>query len=329
MGIYRTRSGNWGYSLQRNGKRIRITVGTRAEAESAFAAAYSLYEEGTVTLYPWMGEVIKRSAGTRTRNTILSYANSFAILKRELPDLPLDMISPDLVRQCIKKRLGKVSPATVNRELNFLSRCYTLAQADGITRHNPTKGLKLLEDGHRIRYLSVQEIRQLLDACTDPMKGIIEVALYTGMRKNEVLSLCWRDLDGSVAHVHRKWGKGKTQAIRLPIQAIDAARRQPQVAERIFPYTNIRKPFQKAVTAAGLLDVDFHTLRHTFASQAVMSGMPLRVLQELLGHRRLDMVLRYAHLGESHVADVLERVANDLAKSVSASRNVPTRETAN
>lgn len=321
MGVYQTASGKWAYSLQRNGKRIRVTVGSRAEAEAAFASAISSYDEGSVTLYAWMGEVIRRSAGLRSRNTILSYVNSMTMIMRILPDVALDALKRDKVHMYIKERSAEVSNASVNREINFLSRCYTMARAEGLAHHNPTSGLNLIENNKRIRYLAAEEIKNLLDVCSDPLLGIVEVALFTGMRRNEILGLRWSDIDGSAVHIRRKWGRGNTQVQRLPSKALAAINRQPKVGEKVFPVSVVRRSFGTAVRRAGLEDVTFHTLRHTFASQAVMAGMPLRVLQEVLGHRRLDMVLRYAHLGESHVADILERVAVIMDKSVKASRN--------
>ena len=66
--------------------------------------------------------------------------------------------------------------------------------------------------------------------------------------------------------------------------------------------------FNNAVEAAKLDDVNFHTLRHTFASWAVMRGVTLKELQELLGHASLTMTMRYAHLAPEHLRTAVSRL---------------------
>jgi len=70
----------------------------------------------------------------------------------------------------------------------------------------------------------------------------------------------------------------------------------PQESARVFEYESVRKAYEKAVRSAKLDDVNFHTLRHTFASWTIMRGVSLKELQELLGHGSLTMTMRYAHL---------------------------------
>ena len=66
----------------------------------------------------------------------------------------------------------------------------------------------------------------------------------------------------------------------------------------------------KAVTQSGLEDFRFHDLRHTAASYLAMSGASLAEIAEILGHKTLSMVQRYAHLSEAHTSKVVERMSN-------------------
>ena len=70
----------------------------------------------------------------------------------------------------------------------------------------------------------------------------------------------------------------------------------------------IKRAYNSAVEAADLDDVTFHTLRHTFASWAVMRGVTLKELQELLGHSSLTMTMRYAHLAPEHLRMAVSRL---------------------
>ncbi len=65
-------------------------------------------------------------------------------------------------------------------------------------------------------------------------------------------------------------------------------------------YLDVRRSFQSALKKAKIQDLHFHDLRHTFASHLVMAGVDLTTIKELLGHKTLNMTLRYSHLAPSH-----------------------------
>ncbi|MBU1913169.1 MAG: site-specific integrase [Candidatus Omnitrophica bacterium] len=76
------------------------------------------------------------------------------------------------------------------------------------------------------------------------------------------------------------------------------------------PYHDIRKSFWTALKKSGILNFRFHDLRHTFASQLVMSGVDINTVRELLGHKDIRMTLRYSHLSQDykrHAMGILER----------------------
>jgi len=81
--------------------------------------------------------------------------------------------------------------------------------------------------------------------------------------------------------------------------------------------TDIKKPFLSARKRAGLDDVRFHDLRHTFASHLVMAGVDLTTVKELLGHKSTKMTERYSHLSPKHKADavrVLDRLSSEASE---------------
>ncbi|HSF04610.1 MAG TPA: site-specific integrase [Methylomirabilota bacterium] len=82
----------------------------------------------------------------------------------------------------------------------------------------------------------------------------------------------------------------------------------PKASGRVFKTKSVRKAYENAVTNARLDDVNFHTLRHTFASWAVMRGVSLKELQELLGHASLAMTMRYAHLAPERLRAAVSRL---------------------
>jgi len=76
------------------------------------------------------------------------------------------------------------------------------------------------------------------------------------------------------------------------------------------PLRAFKKSFLKALEKSGIVGATFHSIRHTFASHLVMSGVDLNTVRELLGHKSLQMTLRYSHLSPSHkkhAVDILGR----------------------
>jgi site-specific recombinase XerD len=92
------------------------------------------------------------------------------------------------------------------------------------------------------------------------------------------------------------------------------------------PFEDLRTPFHNAKEAAGLAgDVTPHTCRHTFASRLVMAGVDMATVKELMGHKRIEMTMRYAHLSPTHKAKAVallvppaETISNAFPNSASS-----------
>jgi len=133
------------------------------------------------------------------------------------------------------------------------------------------------------------------------------VALYTGMRKGEILKLTWKDIDFNRRVVYVRDSKnGQAREIPMADEVSDTLAELPVTTGFVFTrrdgsnVTSMRTAFENAVRRAKLEDFSFHDLRHTFASHLVMSGVDLLTVKELLGHKTITMTLRYAHLSASH-----------------------------
>ena len=177
----------------------------------------------------------------------------------------------------------------------------------------------------RDRYLLDDERKALLDACksspNDQLYPVVVFALSTGARKGEILSLTLDDLHlNRDTAVLRNTKNGETRAVAVVHHLHDVLTEQVDKAERLhdeldspsnkrwlFPRSDgqapidIRKAWENARDAAGIKDFRFHDLRHSTASYLAMSGASQMEIAEVLGHKTLQMVKRYAHLSESHV----------------------------
>ncbi|PIQ88729.1 MAG: hypothetical protein COV72_06610 [Candidatus Omnitrophica bacterium CG11_big_fil_rev_8_21_14_0_20_42_13] len=219
-------------------------------------------------------------------------------------------ITPKDIERYKAESLKSVTKATVNRVLNCLSSLYNRAIEWGKAANNPMRTVKLFKaENKRLRYLEKEEIVKLLANCSNHLRPIVIVALNTGMRKGEIFGLKWYDVDFERGIIHLLNTKnGEKREVPMNEQAKTAlikVRKHPQSAY-IFsnkdgrPYTAVRKSFFTALKNAGIINFRFHDLRHTFASHLVMSGVDLNTVRELLGHKSLEMTLRYSHLSPDH-----------------------------
>jgi integrase len=222
----------------------------------------------------------------------------------------LSEITPQLIERYKSARIKSVSPATVNRELATLKSMFNKAILWNEYDDNPVRKVKLLkENNKRIRYLEKEEIARLLDACAPHLKPIVTVALYTGMRRSEIFSLKWQNIDiknNVIYLLDTKNGERREVMMNETVKkTLIAVSKHPESAY-VFcradgkPYTDVKKSFHTALKKCGIISFRFHDLRHTFASQLVMNGVDLKTVQELLGHKSIEMTMRYAHLSPTH-----------------------------
>jgi len=173
---------------------------------------------------------------------------------------------------------------------------------------NPVKQIKLFQESPgRIRYLTNEEVARLVDECAEHLRPIINLALYTGMRKSEIINLQWEDLDLDQRLIYVRTSKsGYSREIPMADPVYFVLKGMARKSKAVFcrddgtPIVNIRTAFSNAIRRAKIENFTFHDLRHTFASHLVMGGSDLLTVKELLGHGSINMTLRYAHLSPGH-----------------------------
>ena len=233
----------------------------------------------------------------------------------------LDEITPLFVQKYrIARREQKTrrhtiaSAAYINRELACLKCMFSRAVEWGYAKENPVKKVKFeKENNSRVRFLEKDELKKLLDHCHPMLKAIVLVAVNTGMRKEEIRTLKWRDADferGFVTLLKTKNGETRNVPLNKTAKEILMSIRKHARSPFIFCNSegnlyNFRTSFMTALKNAEIKDFRFHDLRHTAASYLAMGGVDLNTIRDILGHKSLDMVLRYAHLSRSHQASAV------------------------
>lgn len=254
--------------------------------------------------------------------------------KAEIGSYTLADISPALIGECRDKlstgttSRGQRKPATVVRYLAGLSVCFTHAVKEwGWMDDTPMRKVtKPKESRGRVRFLSDDERARLLKACKESsnpyLYPAVVLAISTGMRSAEVRGLTWDvvDLARGRAILHET-KNGERRAVAITGHALDVVKEMNKVrridTSLLFPSKentpqkpqkpmDLRAPWVAALKVADIQDFKFHDLRHSAASYLAMNGASLAEIAEVLGHKTLQMVKRYAHLSEGHTARVVE-----------------------
>jgi integrase len=244
---------------------------------------------------------------------------------QQLGHLRLDQVTPARLAACRELLAQTRAPATVNRYVAVLSHAFTLAVREwGWLEASPLQRVRRLREPRgRVRCLTDEERPRLLAACqanSNPcLYPVVLLALSTGARKQELLSLTWREVDlrrAQLTIAHSKNGERRTLPLAgRALQTVQALAKVRRIdTPLLFPRADGRAPldlryaFHQALREAGIADFRFHDLRHTFSSYLAMNGASLLEMAEALGHKTLAMVKRYAHLSEAHTAGVVARM---------------------
>ena len=193
-----------------------------------------------------------------------------------------------------------------------------------IDRNPATRIRRKTEGGGRVRFLSDTEEIRLRTTIEDRFKEFLPhflLSIHTGMRMSEQYGLDWRQVDFERRQIHLpKTKNGDPRTIPLNSIALAALKELHGRGEKMktMPvFSSVRTGgslqgsrgwFPSALEEAKIEGYTWHCNRHTFASRLVMAGVDLRTVAELLGHRTLQMVMRYSHLAPEHQASAVDRL---------------------
>lgn len=208
------------------------------------------------------------------------------------------------------------SRSTVRLELAIISHLYSVAARDwgleGIK--NPIKTMRIPAPvrGRERRLREGEEPRLLAAAeqITGPLKPLILLALETAMRRGELVTLRWRDVNLARRTVFLPDTKnGDARTVPLTTRAGAILEAMPRTAERVFPYCDawVSRRFHQAANVAGLEDLRFHDLRHEATSRLFELGrFTMLEISLITGHKTLAMLKRYTHLTAAQLAAKLD-----------------------
>jgi integrase len=227
-----------------------------------------------------------------------------------------------------------LSPNSFNKHLNFLALLYRIlrdkARMQG--RDNPWSGIRRKRMApHSRRELTTDELRKVCTTAEGELRLLLAIGIYTGLRLGDCATLRWAEVDlarGTVCRVPNKTARRKAKPVAIPIHTtlhamlaeIPSAGRGEYVlpdfaARYLREKGSVSKQIQKHFTDCGIrtlkpgtgpgtdnravVEVGFHSLRHTFVSLCREANAPLAVVEAIVGHANPAMTRHYTHIGEA------------------------------
>lgn len=305
---------------------VHETTGT---ADAARAEEYRARREAQIWDRSVRGERESRSFGEAALIYLQgarfspSYLATVRRIVAHFERWPCDRVDQTAVDEYIAKHHPSAAPATVIKAVITPTTAVLRVAADRGWSDRRTFARRKVRN-KPVRWLREDEAARLVDAAAPHLRPLLTFLLHTGARLGEALRLEWRDVDLAARRVSFLETKnGDTRGVPLNEDAFLALANLTHREGRVFltpdghPYHDtrphgggspIKTAFATARRRAGIDGVRVHDLRHTYASWLVMAGVPLRTVAELLGHKSLTMVARYAHLCPDHMANAVAKI---------------------
>nr|WP_246681686.1 site-specific integrase [Methylobacterium sp. L1A1] len=214
-------------------------------------------------------------------------------------------------------RLQVVSGDAVRRELSILRHCLEVARKEWGTplSTNPVHGIALPEPSRARDQRLEAEVGQKLHAAIGSahawyLRPLMELAIETGMRRGELLSLQWHHVSLEKRTAHLPITKnGHARTVALTPKAIEILRLLPQTEGRVLPVSGnaVRLAWERLRKRAGVPGLRFHDLRHEAVSRFFEAGLSVPEVALMSGHRDTRMLMRYTHLRPEALAEKLAK----------------------
>lgn len=320
-----------------NGKRIIKAVGPKKEAEAYLGKVKASIREGRffdvkketkVIFDELLDNYVEKIKNQRFYQNYLRYlipALREYFGKMLLPEINYKTLENfrDQRKKIPTQHKTERSNRTVNIEMEFLRRMFNKAVKWEMLERNPFdigEDLFYKNTIRRERALTEDEVRRLIDACPGYLKPIVITAIYTGLRKGDILNLKWKDIDlerGLIRLTEHKTGKTRNIVLNSDMKAL--LQSLPVKGEYVFPgkngkpFKDVKRSFQTALDDAGIEQSEdrrwrivFHTLRHTCISLLTEKGADTTMVKNYVAHASEEMTERYTHLSEEYARKTAE-----------------------
>ncbi len=342
------RGKTWYVDFEYKGKRYRKSLSTRSKQIAELALkdidvkiARDRLDLGPVEKIRFDDFARKFLDWYEVQNSVRSYEDYRNLFNSTIiphfGQCKLTDISVEMIEDYKRARSNCVSASTVNKELVALRHLMNKAILWDYLQRNPGLEVdKLRVKQRKFRFLTLQEIENVVSVCPPYAKPILLTAVHTGLRKSELFRLEWDDVDferklivvSNKDDAHTK--NYKIREIPITSQLLAELKKvkdeSPSKSGIVFRKSDgsphmggLRKTLLRIIKNAGIESFTLHDLRHTFASHLVMEGVDIPTVQKLLGHSNIATTMIYAHLAPGHLRSAMDRLGRRFeAQSISA-----------
>jgi len=318
--------------LQDGQLKQRSTRATRKGDAIAFVEqlreTFAIPAPKAMKLSSFISKYRELKAGLVRESTLIRTEYALRMFRAICGDRPLSSYEPAVVEKFRIIRLRVCQPTTVNIDLRHLRSAFGTAEKTGLLTKNPLSELRQVPIPERTpTILTPGDARALINSIADEQfRHIVVLAMLTGLRLGEVLSLRWSqvDLARRVLTIDNSreflTKSGKIRTVPLNGAAVNTLRAQngrrghsglvfPNRRGGRWSASYVSRTFKKRVRGAGLHEsLHFHSLRHSFASWLIQSGCTLYEVQRLLGHSSIAVTQIYSHLSENQLFSAVGRL---------------------
>lgn len=329
MATIRKLRGRWQAAVRRKGMKPRAkSFDTKAEAErwareleaevDRFGRAPDTRPAENITLGALLARYRNEVSPTK-RGAQQEIQRIDALVRHDISHRTLAGLSSTDIANYRDERMKAVAPSTVVRELAIISHAIEVAQREWGFHlpFNPVKRVRRPTVANaRNRRLEGDEEQRLLASCdtgrTPCLKSLLIVAVETGMRRGELLSLTWADINLQERVAHLEFTKnGSSRDVPLSVRATEALKalqhETARLKDRPFPLTEgaLEQAWNRLKARAGVQGLRFHDLRHEAISRLFEKSLNVVEVSAISGHKEMRMLSRYTHL---RAADLVARI---------------------
>jgi integrase len=334
MFLTKSRSGNYHIIYDKpNGKR-----GTKTTKEKLKIRAMKklrefqdrLEDERTREVIPiglkeFSFNFMRNSEPYYTDKTMSVYKSTFKLALNHFGNVQLSELTTQQIENYLHLRIKETSIFAARKDLANFSCSFNRAVRDGYLKENPCKGIRRFKlPEQQPSFYTKEEFDRLIEALdSEDLRDLVKVAVNTGCRQMELISLQWHQVnfEQEIINLDNRTHITKTKRIRtLPfnnqVKSILQKRYQNKNPECEFVFTlngqpfnqdKLSRDFKKYVYKARVNpDLNFHSLRHTFASWLVQKGVSIYVVSKLLGHSNISTTEIYSHLRRDDLKNATE-----------------------
>ncbi len=323
MRLFKRENGIWYVEFERNVRRSLRTK-NRDEAYRLFKKLQREYLKGNVEVHvrnrsdkvklsQFFDEYLSWCEKARAEGTYVKAEKVTKMFLEVVGDLKLSLLSRKHLDEYVSFMVSRgYAKTTVNIHIRTLKSILSKAVEWEYLEKNPFSGYKQLKVQEKPpAFLLPEDIEKVEEVIDNPdWLFVFRLFVYTGMRRGEIASLRWEDVDLDREVIVVKKSKNyKTRIIPIHEKLFFLLKERYGKGKKVSPFSyHALSGIKRYLRKAGYSHIRIHDLRHTFASLLVMKGVDLRTVQELLGHEDYKTTEIYAHLSPLHLKEAVRKL---------------------